>query len=158
MATKIQKIIPHLWYDKEAIKAAEFYVSIFPDSKIISILNIHNTPSGSVDIITFELAGNTFMAINAGPLFKFNESISFMVYCDTQEEIDYYWEKLTCGGLEQPCGWLKDKFGLSWQIVPTVMDEMMLSTNKEKLTKVTQAMLKMVKFDIMELNKAYGIK
>ena len=155
---KIKKIIPHLWYDKEAIKAAEFYISIFPDSKIINISSIHDTPSGSVDIVTFELAGNPFMAINAGPLFKFNESISFMVYCDTQEEIDYYWEKLTDGGLEQPCGWLKDKFGLSWQIVPTVMDEMMSSTDKEKLTKVTQAMLKMVKFDIIELNKAYGIK
>jgi predicted 3-demethylubiquinone-9 3-methyltransferase (glyoxalase superfamily) len=289
------KITPHLWFDKEAKEAADFYTSIFRDSKVTSTTTLHNTPSGSVDIVSFELLGQAFMAISAGPLFKFNpsvsflvacntkeevdalweklseggmalmelgeypfserygwvqdkyglswqvmflgerpikrritptlmfvgnvcgkaeeainfyasvfhnakvgdilrygkgeepdkegtikhaaftlegqefaamdsarghnftfnEAISFMVYCDTQEEIDYYWEKLSAVPEAEQCGWLKDKFGLSWQVVPTGMDEMMRSGDKEKIARVTEAFLKMKKFDIAELKKAY---
>ncbi len=155
MATIEQKIVPHLWFDKEAKQAAKFYTSIFKDSRIKSTAMIHDTPSGSVEIVTFELFGQEFKAISAGPLFKFNESISFIVKCDTQEEIDFYWDKLTSeGGKEIECGWLKDKFGLSWQIVPTIMDEMMQSKDPEKLARVTQAFLKMKKFDIAGLQRA----
>jgi predicted 3-demethylubiquinone-9 3-methyltransferase (glyoxalase superfamily) len=156
MATKLQKITTHLWYDKQAKEAAEFYVSIFPGSKITSMVTIENTPSGNCDIVVFELCGQPFQAISAGPMFKFNESVSFMVSCDTQEEIDHYWNKLTAGGQEQPCGWLKDKFGLSWQIVPSAMGEMMSKGSKEQIGRVTQAFLKMKKFDIAALEKAYA--
>jgi len=155
MTAKIKKIIPHLWYNKEAKQAAEFYVSVFPGSNITGHASISDTPSGNVEIVSFELSGNPFMAISGGPLFRFNESISFMVYCDTQEEIDYYWEKLTEGGQEQNCGWLKDKFGLSWQIVPSEMDRMMSTNDKAQLKRVTEAMLKMIKFDIRTLEEAY---
>jgi len=120
-----QKITSHLWFDKEAKEAAKFYTSIFPRSKIMNATTIHNTPSGSVDIVAFELSGQEFMAISAGPLFKFNESISFIVNCRTQKEIDYYWKKLSAVPEAERCGWLKDKYGLSWQIVPTAMGEMM---------------------------------
>jgi predicted 3-demethylubiquinone-9 3-methyltransferase (glyoxalase superfamily) len=139
--TTIQKIVPHLWYNKEAVEAAKFYVSIFPDSKVTSVTTISDTPSGSVDIVTFKLSGQSFMAISAGPHFKFNESVSFMIYCQDQKEIDHYWNKLTTGGEEQPCGWLKDKFGLSWQVVPTRMDEMMEKGTKEQVGRVTAAFL-----------------
>jgi predicted 3-demethylubiquinone-9 3-methyltransferase (glyoxalase superfamily) len=290
----MNKIIPHLWFDKEAVDAANFYVSLFPDSELSGITTIGGTPSGSVDIVTFSLSGAEFMAINAGPMFKinkaisffvycgsdsviedlytkltdggsvlmplgkydwsskyawvedkyglswqldvdpvnspqkivpallfngaksfrikeavnfytsffpdskilleslydksaglpegtllfaqaklsgylfnmmsstmdhgfdFNEAVSFMVYCDSQEEIDYYWEKLSSGGQEQPCGWVKDKFGVSWQVVPAEMDEMMATKDKEQLDRVTAAMLKMKKFDIEILRKAYS--
>ncbi|MBI4768595.1 MAG: VOC family protein [Deltaproteobacteria bacterium] len=151
----MQKITPHLWYDKEAKEAAEFYTSVFPQSKIKDSTTLHNTPSGTVDIVTIELLGQDFMLISAGPLFKFNEAISFMVYCDTQEEIDYYWEKLSAVPEAEQCGWLKDKFGLSWQIVPTAMDEMMKDKDQEKLARVTEAFLKMKKFDIVALKRAY---
>jgi predicted 3-demethylubiquinone-9 3-methyltransferase (glyoxalase superfamily) len=154
-----QKIVPHLWFDREAKEAAEFYTSVFNNSRIISIATLHDTPSGTVDIVTFELFGQEFMAIIAGPLFKFNESISFIVKCDTQDEIDFYWEKLTSeGGQEIECGWLKDKYGLSWQIVPTFMDEMMRSKDPERFARVTQAFLKMKKFDIAALQTAYDEK
>lgn len=156
MATKLKEITPHLWFDKEAKEAAEFYVSIFPGSKITSIKTLHDTPSGDADIVSFELSGNPFMAISAGPLFKFNESVSFIVHCDTQDEIDYYWNNFTKDGQEQPCGWLKDKFGLSWQIVPTVMNEMMKNGTQQQITDVTQAFLKMKKFDIAALEQAYS--
>ena len=156
MAAIKNKIVPHLWYDREAKEAAAFYTSVFKDSRITSTSTLHDTPSGSVDVVTFELFGQEFMAISAGPLFKFNESISFMVKCDTQEEIDYYWEKLTSeGGQPVQCGWLKDKYGLSWQIVPTILDEMMLSEDPEKVARVTQAFLKMIKFDLAALQRAY---
>ena len=145
---KIQKpittrITPHLWFDKEAKKAAEFYVAIFPNSKITGVNEIHDTPSGTVEIVSFELSGQPFAAISAGPMFKFNESVSFMVHCETQDEIDYYWNKLTEGGQEQPCGWLKDKFGLSWQVVPGAMGEMMKNGSKEQITRVTAAFMQM---------------
>src|SRR5438045_5325199 len=123
MAILKQKIVPHLWFDKEAKEAAEFYASVFPDSRVTNITTLHDTPGGDADIVSFELNGQPFMAISAGPLFKFNESISFMIRCKDQEEIDYYWEKLSAVPESEQCGWLKDKFGLSWQVTPTIMDE-----------------------------------
>ena len=158
MAVIKQKIVPHLWFDKEAKEAANFYCSVFPDSRITNITTLHDTPSGDCDIVTFRLVGQQFKAISAGPLFKFNESISFMVYCDTQEETDYYWEKLSAVPEAEQCGWLKDRYGLSWQIVPTVMDKMMQDHDPERLTRVTQAVLKMKKFDFAALQRAYDGK
>lgn len=152
----IQKITPHLWFDKEAKEAAEFYVSIFPNSKITNVTTIRNTPSGDCDIVSFELSGQPFMAISAGPLFKFNESISFVVRCDTQEEIDYYWQRLSAVPEAEQCGWLKDRYGLSWQIVPSVMDEIMKDKDEMKMVRVTEAFLKMKKFDIAVLKEAYS--
>lgn len=151
----MQKITPHLWFDKEAREAAEFYTSVFPGSKIKDTTTLHNTPSGTVDVVTIELLGQEFMLISAGPLFKFNEAISFIVYCDTQKEIDYYWEKLSAVPESEQCGWLKDKYGLSWQIVPTAMAEMMKDKDQRKLARVTEAFLKMKKFDIETLKRAY---
>jgi len=154
--TKLKhEITPHLWFDKQAKEAAEFYCSIFPDSKITNVTTLHNTPSGTVDVVSFQLSGQPFMAISAGPLFKFNEAISFVVYCDTQNEVDYYWEELSAVPEAEQCGWLKDKYGLSWQIVPIAMDEMMNDKDHEKIARVTEAFLKMKKFDIAELKKAY---
>jgi predicted 3-demethylubiquinone-9 3-methyltransferase (glyoxalase superfamily) len=155
MVTIKQKIVPHLWYDKEAKEAAEFYVSIFPNSKVTNITTLHDTPSGDADIVSFELAGQPFMAISAGPLFKFNESISFMVYCETQDEIDSYWEKLSAVPESEQCGWLKDKYGLSWQIVPVQMDEMLQTGTEDQVARVTQAFLPMKKLDIAALKQAY---
>lgn len=156
MAEITQRIVPHLWFDKEAKEAAQFYTATFKNSRIKNMTTLHDTPSGTVDIITFEILGQEFMAFSAGPLFKFNESISFVVKCETQEEIDYYWEKLTSGGgQESECGWLKDRYGLSWQIVPRIMDDMMQKNESEKLARVTQAFLKMKKFDVAALQKAY---
>ena len=159
MATIKQKIVPHLGFDKEAKEAAELYTSIFKNSRITHTTTLHNVPSGTVDVVTFELFGQEFMAISAGPLFKFNESLSFSVKCDTQEEIDFYWQRLTSEGVQEvECGWLKDKYGLSWQIVPAVMDEMMQSQDPARLMRVTQAFLKMKKFDIAALQRAYNGK
>jgi predicted 3-demethylubiquinone-9 3-methyltransferase (glyoxalase superfamily) len=152
----MQRIVPHLWYDKEANEAAEFYASIFPDSKVTNVTTLHDTPTGDTDIVSFELWGQPFMAISAGPLFKFNESISFMVYCDTQEEIDTYWEKLSADPEAEQCGWLKDRYGLSWQIVPKRMDELLASGTEEQVARVTQAFLPMKKLDIAELERAYA--
>ena len=155
MPTIKQAIVPHLWYDKEAKEAAEFYTSIFADSRITNITTISDTPSGTVGIVSFELLGQEFMAMSAGPLFKFNESISFIVRCETQEEIDYYWEKLTAdGGQEGQCGWLKDKYGLSWQVVPANMGELMNGLDPEAQARVTQAFLRMKKFDLATLQRA----
>lgn len=151
----MQKIAPHLWFDKEAKEAAEFYTSVFPESKIKDTTTLHNTPSGTVDIVTFELLRQEFVAISAGPLFKFNEAISFVVNCTTQEEIDYYWEKLSAAPEAEQCGWLKDRYGLSWQIVPTALGEMMKDKDPKKLARVTEAFLKMKKFDIKTLKRAY---
>lgn len=157
MATIVKKITPHLWYDTQAVEAANFYVSVFPDSKIIFTKSLPSphTPSGSFDIVSFELSGNEFMAISAGPIFKLNESVSFMVYCDSQEEIDYYYDTLSAGGLEQPCGWLKDKYGLSWQIVPTIMDKVMQTDDAEKLYAVLQVLDTMKKIDLAKIEAAY---
>ena len=151
----MQRITPHLWYDKEAKEAAEFYTSVFPNSKIKDITTLHDTPSGTVDVVTIELLGQEFMMISAGPEFKFNEAISFIVYCDTQDEIDYFWEKLSAVPESEQCGWLKDKYGLSWQIVPTAMGDMMKDKDEKKLARVTQAFLQMKKLDIEALKRAY---
>ena len=156
MATIQQKIVPHLWYDKEAKEAAEFYVSVFPDSKVTNVTTIHDTPGGDADIVSFELSGQPFMAISAGPLFKFNESISFMVYCETQDEIDHYWEKLSAVPEAEQCGWLKDRYGLSWQVVPAGMDAMLQDGTEEQVARVTEAFLAMKKFDIAALERAYA--
>ena len=125
MAVMQHKIVPHLWFDKEAREAADFYCSVFPDSKITNVTTLHDTPSGDTDSVSFVLHGQPFMAISAGPLFKFNESVSLIVNCDDQKEIDYYWEKLSAVPEAEQCGWLKDKFGLSWQVVPSAMEDMM---------------------------------
>jgi predicted 3-demethylubiquinone-9 3-methyltransferase (glyoxalase superfamily) len=151
----MQKITSHLWFDKEAREAAEFYTSVFPKSKIKDTTTLHNTPSGTVDIVIVELLGQEFMLLSAGPFFKFNEAVSFIVYCDTQEEIDYYWKKLSAVPEAEQCGWLKDKYGLSWQIVPTAMYEMMKDKDVKKLARLTEAFLKMKKFDIAALQRAY---
>jgi predicted 3-demethylubiquinone-9 3-methyltransferase (glyoxalase superfamily) len=146
---------PHLWYHTEAKKAAEYYVSIFPNSKLISSSTLSDTPSGDVELVTFEINGQRFDAIAAGPIFTFNESVSFMVSCDTQEEIDYYWEKLSAVPSAEQCGWCKDQWGLSWQIVPSIMGTMMREGDAAAKGRVTAAFLKMKKFDITLLEKAY---
>ncbi|OGT69861.1 MAG: hypothetical protein A3H44_14225 [Gammaproteobacteria bacterium RIFCSPLOWO2_02_FULL_57_10] len=158
MAHIKQKIVPHLWFDKEAKQAAEFYCAVFPDSKVTNVTTITNTPSGDCDVVSFVLAGQPFMSISAGPFFKFSEAISFMVYCDTQEEIDYYHDKLSAVPEAEQCGWLKDKYGLSWQIVPTVMDAMMQDKDAAKVARVTQAFLPMKRLNIAALQKAYDGK
>lgn len=151
----MQKITPFMWFDKEARAAAEFYTSVFKDAQIIDSTTLENTPSGTVEIVTIELFGQQYQLMSAGPLFKFNEAISFVVNCDTQQEIDYYWGKLSAVPEAEACGWLKDKFGVSWQIVPTVMYEMQKTKDRQALARITDAFLKMKKFDIAELQKAY---
>jgi len=156
VTTITQRITPFLWFDKEAGEAAEFYTSLFPNSKILSPEKFNNTPSGTVAIYTILLSGQRFTLMNAGPRFRFNEAISFVINCKDQEEVDYYWEKLTAdGGEESMCGWLKDKFGVSWQVVPKRFTELVTDDDKEKAGRVMQAMLKMKKRDISELEKAY---
>ncbi len=152
---RVQKITPHLWFDKEAGEAARFYTSVFKDSRVKSATTLHNTPSGTVEIVTIELLGQEFQLLSAGPLFKFNEAISFVVSCETQDEIDYYWERLSADPKAEQCGWLKDKYGLSWQIVPSVMHEMLQDKDRKRIARVTEAFLKMKKFDIESLKKAY---
>lgn len=149
------KITPHLWYDQQAKEAAEFYCSVFPNSRITNVSTLYDTPSGDCDIVSFELDGQPFMAISAGPLFQFNEAISFLVNCETQEEIDYYWDKLSAVPEAEQCGWLKDKFGLSWQISPSALDEMLQTADRDQLERVTQAFLQMKKFDLAVLQRAY---
>ena len=149
------KIIPHLWFDTQAKEAVEFYCSIFPDSKISHSVIIKDTPSGDAESISFTLSGQPFMAISAGPFFKFCEAISFVVYCETQDEIDYYWENLSADPLAEQCGWLKDKFGLSWQIVPTIMAHVMRENDPTKTAQVTKAFLSMKKFNIKAIQQAY---
>ncbi|WP_025041374.1 VOC family protein [Nitrosospira briensis] len=160
-----QKITPCLWFDDQAEEAAEFYTGIFRNSKILNIsrygeagYEIHGKPAGTVMTVSFELDGQAFTALNGGPTFKFNEAISFQVNCDTQEEVDYYWEKLSEGGDEkaQQCGWLKDKYGASWQIVPGVLLEMLNDADSEKSERIMEAILHMKKMDIDELRRAYA--
>ena len=151
----MQKITPFLWFNKEAGAAAKFYTQVFQDAKIIDTTTLENTPSGTVEIVTIELLGQEFKLMSAGPLFKFNEAISLVVNCETQQEIDYYWEKLSADPAAEQCGWLKDKYGVSWQIVPTVLFEMHKSKDKQKLARVTEAFLPMKKFDIAALQRAY---
>jgi predicted 3-demethylubiquinone-9 3-methyltransferase (glyoxalase superfamily) len=153
---KLRKpITPHLWFDKEAKEAAEFYCSVFPDSRVTNVTTLHDTPSGDCDVVSFELNGQPFMAISGGPLFHFNEAISLMVYCDSQEEIDYYWNRLAMNPDEGQCGWLKDKYGLAWQVTPSAMDDMLRNGTREQIARVTQAFLPMKKFDLAALQRAY---
>jgi predicted 3-demethylubiquinone-9 3-methyltransferase (glyoxalase superfamily) len=151
----MQKITPFLWFDKEAGEAARFYTSIFKGSKIKDSTKIENTPSGTAEVITIELLGQEFTLISAGPYFKFTEAVSFVVNCETQQEIDYYWEKLSADPKAEQCGWLKDKYGLSWQIVPTTLPKMLQDKDKKKVARVTEAFLQMKKFDIKALERAY---
>jgi len=155
----MQKINPFLWFDTQAEEAANFYTSIFKNSKINRISR-HGEggpgPKGSVMVVSFELNGQEFVALNGGPMFKFTEAISFLVNCDTQEEVDHCWAKLTEGGQEIQCGWLKDKFGLCWQIVPTAFGRLANDPDPEKAGRVMQAMMKMVKMDIKILEDAYA--
>jgi predicted 3-demethylubiquinone-9 3-methyltransferase (glyoxalase superfamily) len=152
------KIIPHLWYTSEAEEAARFYASVFPDSRVDRVTALPNEtpsgPAGSVKIVEFTLFGQPFMAISAGPLDAFNHSISFVVNCEDQAELDRYWNALLKGGKVEQCGWLKDKYGLSWQIVPKVLGELMTDPDREKAARVGAAMLKMVKLDIKTLEAA----
>ena len=159
----MQKIATFLWYDDKAEEAANFYVSLFRNSKIGRISRysdagqeVHGRAAGSVMVVTFELDGREFMALNGGPHFKFNESVSLRVNCETQAEVDALWEKLSAGGEKSQCGWLKDKYGLSWQIVPTVLDEMMADKDTQKAARVMTVMLQMQKLDIAKLEQAYG--
>jgi predicted 3-demethylubiquinone-9 3-methyltransferase (glyoxalase superfamily) len=156
-----QKITPCLWFDTEAEAAANHYVSIFKNSKIVKIgrygkegKEIHGKQAGSVMAVEFEIEGQKFVGLNGGPQFKFDEAISFQITCETQAEIDHFWSKLTDGGKEVQCGWLKDKFGLSWQVVPRVLPELLGNANAEKADRVMKAMLQMKKFDIAALQKA----
>jgi predicted 3-demethylubiquinone-9 3-methyltransferase (glyoxalase superfamily) len=163
----MQKISPCLWFDDQGEEAAKFYTSIFKDSKIGDVTRygkegyeIHGREEGTVMTVEFEIEGQKFLVLNGGPIFKFNEAISFQVYCETQEELDNYWEKLSEGGDEkaQQCGWLKDKYGVSWQIVPTILIRMLKDKDSEKSQRVMKAMLQMHKLDISTLKKAYEEK
>jgi predicted 3-demethylubiquinone-9 3-methyltransferase (glyoxalase superfamily) len=162
----MQKITPFLWFDNQAEEAAKFYTSVFKNSKIGKILRYDEAsakaagrPAGSVLTVEFEIGGQKFTALNGGPQFKFNESVSFVVNCKTQEEVDYFWEKLTAGGgQESACGWLEDKFGLSWQVTPTVLIDMLNDKDPKKAERVMKAMMQMQKIEINKLKAAYAGK
>ena len=158
----MQKITPFLWFDHEAEDAAKFYTGIFKNAKIESVSRYPKGspyPAGRVMTVVFRIAGQRFIALNGGAEFQFNESISFVVNCDSQEEVDYFWQKLTAdSGEESACGWLSDKFGLSWQVVPTVLIDMLHDEDSEKSERVTNAMLQMKKIDIKALKDAYAGK
>jgi predicted 3-demethylubiquinone-9 3-methyltransferase (glyoxalase superfamily) len=165
MQTSKQKITPFLWFDNQAEEAAGFYTSIFRNSQILAITHYgeegaaaSGRPKGTVMTVAFQLDGQEFVALNGGPYFKFTEAISFVVDCDSQNEVDYYWENLSEGGDEkaQQCGWLKDKYGVSWQIVPTVLNELLSDPDPEKAGRVMKAMLPMKKIDIEVIKKAYN--
>ena len=155
----MQKITPFIWYAREAEEAAQFYASIFPDSRVTRITTMPSEspagPPGSVKVVEFELFGQSFVAMSAGPLDPFNHAISFVVTCDTQEEIDRYWNALLQhGGTPEACGWLRDRYGLAWQIVPRIMGELMADSDRARAKRVTDAMLKMTRFDIGALERA----
>ena len=156
--SKAQKITPFLWFDGRAEEAMNFYTSIFKDSKVISVMRTGGAgpgTEGNVMSTTFELFGQRFIALNGGPMFTFTPAISFFVNCETQEEVDYLWERLSEGGKKERCGWLEDKFGLSWQIVPSVLGELLGSKDASRSKSVMQAMLQMTKLDIAALRRAY---
>lgn len=159
-----RKITPCLWFDDQAEAAAEFYTAIFKNAKILAVTRygeagheVHGRPAGSVMTVAFELDGQPFTALNGGPVFQFNEAISFQIDCETQDEVDYYWERLSAGGdaNAQQCGWLKDRYGVSWQVVPQALIEMLSDPVYEKSQRTMQAMLKMKKLDIAGLRRAY---
>jgi len=154
----MQKITPFLWFDNQAEEAMNFYVSIFKNSKVVSVTRYGEAgpgPKGTVMSATFQLEGQTFYALNGGPQFKFTPAISLFVSCETQQEVEDLWEKLSAGGREDRCGWLQDKYGLSWQIIPTALMEMLGDKNPEKAARVMQAMLKMGKIEVEGLRRAY---
>ena len=157
---KLQKITPFFWYAKEAEEAAKFYTGIFPNSRVTRVSTLPSEspsgPPGSVKVVEFELCGQAFVAMSAGPLDPFNHAVSFVVNCEDQAELDRYWNALLEGGAPEQCGWLKDRFGLSWQIVPTVMGEFMVDPDRAKAKRAADAMLKMVKLDITTLKKAHA--
>lgn len=162
----MQKISPCLWFDNNAEEATSFYTSIFKNSEIGNVTRygkegheIHGKEEGTVMTVDFEIEGQKFLALNGGPIFKFNEAISFQIYCETQEEVDYYWEKLSEAGDEkaQQCGWLKDRYGVSWQVVPTVLIKMLQDKDPKKSESVMKALLQMRKLDISALKKAYEV-
>jgi len=162
---RLQRITPCLWFDSQAEEAALFYTGIFKNSKIVSIsrfgkagYEIHGKPAGSVMSVVFELDGQAFTALNGGPMFRFNEAISLQVHCENQEEVDYYWDKLTAGGdaKAQECGWLKDKFGLSWQVIPRELFELIQDADSKKAERASQAMLQMKKIDIAAVRRAHA--
>jgi predicted 3-demethylubiquinone-9 3-methyltransferase (glyoxalase superfamily) len=155
----VQKITPNLWFDTEAEDAANFYVSVFKDSEIVEISHYGDAgprPAGMVLTVSFRIHGQEFTALNGGPDFKFNEAVSFLVNCESQEEVDDLWERLSEGGEEGPCGWLKDKYGVSWQITPTVLGKLLQDEDSEKANRVMKAMLQMKKIEIAGLQKAYN--
>ena len=163
ITSKLPRITPMLWFDTQAEDAVDFYLSVFKNSKKGRVSHYandgqetHHMPDGSVMVVEFELEGQSFQALNAGPIFRFNEAISFVIYCDTQDEIDYYWNKLKEGGDEkaQVCGWLKDRFGLSWQVVPSMLPEMQM-TDSRKASNVMKEVMKMKKLDIATLKAAF---
>jgi predicted 3-demethylubiquinone-9 3-methyltransferase (glyoxalase superfamily) len=158
---QVQKIVPHLWYAKDAVGAAKFYATVFPDSRVDRVTSLPadtpSGPAGSVDVVEFTLCGQGFMAITAGPHHEFNDAISLLVNCTSQEEIDRYWNALLeGGGKPQACGWLIDKYGLRWQVSPVVLGEMIASPDKAKAARATQEMLKQVKFDIAKIEAAFN--
>ncbi len=153
----MQKLTPCLWFDTEGEDAATFYTSVFPNSRIVDVARYGSAgprPEGTVMTVSFELDGQKFLALNGGPQFTFSEAISFQVSCKNQDEVDAYWSKLSEGGEEGPCGWLKDKFGLSWQIVPTALSELLSNPDQEKAQRVMEAMLEMKKIEIDALERA----
>ena len=161
MASLTQKVTPCLWFDTQAEEAANFYTSIFANSRIKQISrygnagqDVHGKQAGSVMMVAFELEGQTFTALNGGPQFKFSEAISFQVMCDSQDESDHFWEKLSDGGQEGPCGWLKDKYGLSWQIVPSALPQLISQSSGDTRDRVMSAVMKMKKFDLEALKQA----
>ena len=163
MKVSARKITPCLWFDSQAEEAAQFYVSIFQNSKIRAISryakagqDIHGKQPGSVMTVAFEIDGQAFVALNGGPQFKFNEAVSFQINCETQEEIDHFWNKLTENGQEGPCGWLKDRYGVSWQVVPAVLPEMLMDADAGKAERVTKAFMQMKKFDVAALKRAHA--
>lgn len=163
MQIAASKINPCLWFDSEAEEAAKFYCSVFKNSPMGRISRyvdegqeIHGKEAGSVMAVEFELDGQRFAGLNGGPHFKFSEAISFQIHCDDQHEVDYFWKRLSEGGSEGPCGWLKDKFGLSWQVVPKILYEMLIDPDPAKVKRVTKAFLQMKKFDIAALERAYA--
>ncbi len=161
MPMTTQKITPCLWFDSQAEEAAKFYASVFENSKVGKIsrygkegFEIHGRKAGTVMTVEFEIEGQKFVALNGGPHFKLNEAVSFQVHCETQQEIDYFWSKLGKDGQEQPCGWLKDRFGLSWQIIPRALPQMLMDENSEKAQRVMKSMLQMRKIDLAALERA----
>jgi predicted 3-demethylubiquinone-9 3-methyltransferase (glyoxalase superfamily) len=153
----MQKIVPNLWFDTEAEEAAAFYISVFKRSRIVNVARYTEAgprPAGTVMTVEFELDGQRFVGINGGPQFTFDEAVSFQITCEDQDEIDYYWDRLSAGGSEGPCGWLKDRFGLSWQVVPTGMEELFADPDPTRAQRAMEALLKMGKLDVAALREA----